>query len=185
MRGFLVLAVAFVAGGALSPLAVSAQSPGERVRVTLASERIVGVVSESRPGELVVTGPRGGPWIVAHDEIQRLERSLGQRSQWRRGLLYGALSGVALAGVNAILVGDDEPGGFLNFSAADRFVLGSVLFGGVGGGIGTVVGAFLKREGWQAVEDWSPRGMTPGLMLDFSTGSREGRTLVIGGQLRF
>lgn len=177
--------VGFIMCGLLSPPPVSAQVPGERIRVTLVAERIVGVIAESRPDEFLFTDGGGASRTLAHEEIQRLERSLGLQSQWRRGLLYGALSGVALAGLNALRLGDDDSGGFLSFSTEERFLLGSLVFGGLGVAIGTVVGALIKRERWQEIEDWGSLGSTPRLMVDLSAGPGGSPALLIGGQFRF
>ena len=81
MTGLVVIAC-----GLVNPLAVSAQMwggqvPGERIRVTLADRKIEGVIAESKPGELVLTDSGGASWPLAHDEIQRLERSLGVQRQ--------------------------------------------------------------------------------------------------------
>ena len=83
MKGMTLTIVSCITCGMVVPIAASAQVTGERIRVTLPSERIVGVLAETRPDQLVLAlvGEGGGLRTVAYDDIQRLERSLGMRRQ--------------------------------------------------------------------------------------------------------
>ena len=176
--------------GVLVPLAVSAQEPGERIRITLASERIVGVFGEMRPEELVLLqqGEAGGLRSIGLDEILRLERSIGTGSRWKRGLLIGGLSGLALGALfNARDSGPDcDPSEFTCISispASDMEALAAV--GLLGGLLGTAIGSAFGTEQWETIEGWETRQPMLGLTVDLRSGPRGSAALLVGGRLRF
>ncbi|WP_420438218.1 hypothetical protein [Candidatus Palauibacter sp.] len=193
----LVLAiVGGIACGMLAPRCVFAQEPGERVRVTLPSDRFVGVVAEASPTEIVlamVSDEDGGLRIVPHDEIRRLERSLGMR---RRGMgkwaVYGALGGAgfgALSGSGAlgeVQCGGGLLGGGRDCSGEASTIAGLALgFGVLGVAGGTLYGWLAKMEAWETIEAGDSEGMSPRLLFDVATGPDGLASLMIGGQLRF
>ena len=150
---------------------------GERIRVTLPSGRIVGVLAEAKPDELVLAlaGKGGGLRTVEHDEIRRLERSLGERGQARKGAIYGALGGASLGTLLGLARGDYS----VNVAGT------AWAFGLLGAGAGALAGALWKREAWETIEDRDSPGMTTGLIFDVRTGQQGRRSLFIGGRLRF
>lgn len=89
----LVVMAATLAG---TPLPGFAQFPGERVRIGVAAGTMTGVVVETRGDGLRMSLDGGGLRWVAKDEVVRLERSLGFRSNARNGLLIGAGVGAVL-----------------------------------------------------------------------------------------
>ena len=190
VKGTLVTVIGCMACGMLAPLAASAQTPGERVRVTLSTaESIVGVFAESRPDELVLDQEADGRGLrsVAHDEVLRMERSLGVRSRWKRGLLSGALGGAAYGvglglgrfgevkcGGQGILFGDSTctgEGGVVAVSAA--------AFGLVGAVSGLLVGLLIQKEAWETIKDWNSRVTTPGLVFDVRPGPQGSTSLAV------
>ena len=155
----------------------SSPGMGERIRVTLPSGRMVGVLAETRPSQLVLAlaGEEGGLQTVAHDEIHRLERSLGGRRWAGKGAIYGALGGTVL-GALVGLERSDEGASLVGTTWA---------FGLLGAGAGALAGALWKREAWETIEDRDSPGMTTGLIFDVRTGQQGRRSLFIGGRLRF
>lgn len=184
------IAVVLVMCAVVAPLAVSAQVPRERIRVTLASERIVGVLAEMKPQELVLLGQAGDGDFrsIALDEVLRLERSTGTGSRWTWGLLIGGLSGLALG---ALLNAQDsgpacDPSDFTCFDLSPvSDEAASVIVGVLGGLIGAGIGLFFKTDRWGTIEGWDERRPMLGLAVDVRTGTRGRAALLIGGQLRF
>ena len=161
----------------------SSPGKGERIRVTLPAGRIVGVLAEAKPDELVLAlaGKGGGLRTVEHDEIRRLERSLGERGQARKGTIYGALGGAALGTLLGLARGDYSVSLNHGYNVAGT----AWAFGLLGAGAGALAGALWKREAWETIEDRDSPGMTTGLIFDVRTGQQGRRSLFIGGRLRF
>ena len=140
---------------ASSPLA--AQNIGDRVRVSAGGTTTIGeVTTVSREGfDLLGRGRRQS---FRYGQIYRLERSLGAHYLWKKGLAYGAGSGVALG----LLLGVFQAGacdwltlGLLTGECAEHglrvAVVAGVNMGAVGGALGTAIGAFIRRESWTAI----------------------------------
>ena len=181
MKEAVLAMIVSIAGGLAAPKCVFAQQPGERVRVTLSSERFVGVVSEAMQTEIVlamVSDDDGGLRTVRRDEIRRLERSLGRQ---RRGMgkwsLYGAAGGAvfgALHGAGAF--GEVTCGG--NFfrrgtvcSGETETIIGMAVGYGLAGALGGGVFGLSRTEVWELVDASAVSGMTPRLRFDTRTGS--------------
>ena len=154
----LALAISLIA-----PVAISAQEPSERVRLTLPSESFVAVVTEATATELVVAIGDGGFRTVARDEIRHLERSLGIRRQWRKGALYGALAGAgggALWGAGAFGEVTCSEGGFWGLGGRSwdctgepKIIASAVVVVGVAGALyGALGGLLFKAETWERIE---------------------------------
>ena len=179
-----------VTSGIAATDAASAQVVGERIRVTLPAGRIVGVLAETGPDELVLALPAGGFRTVAHDEIQRLERSLGQRRRTMLWAKYGALAGTvsggglglsfALDGCFSLGEADDDCSG--EGLAVASFALISGL---VGAGGGAVLGALQSDERWETIDDRNSPGMASRLGFDVYAGPWGRKRFFVGGQLRF
>lgn len=147
------------------PLCVPAQSPadtavvepGARLRVTVDSgppKRLIGVLVAQQPDSLWLQ--RGGdspPLAVPRFRVIRLEVSRGRRSYWRLGAGLGFLVG---AGVGALIgqgktyqLGDNTP--------TVRFLASM----GIGGIIGGIVGAGVRRDRWHVLPRAGPEPRTP------------------------
>ncbi|MXX56625.1 MAG: hypothetical protein F4106_03400 [Gemmatimonadetes bacterium] len=137
---------------ALLPL--SAQSIGDRIRVTTPGATTVGEVTivddhgfRIREGEIHRS--------FTYREIARLERSTGRKSRWKTGLLYGGGAGVG-AGLlyGALVSGACDAltlGGASQECAetgAEVAVVAGLVWGAAGGLLGTGVGALVRRELW-------------------------------------
>lgn len=133
------------------------QNVGQRVRVTVGNDIYVGevIAVDGRSFELFGHGR-----VVTFTEashIDRIERSI-MRSQWKRGLKWGAITGASGGVLYGVLFGTGCE--LLTASTATdtctRFGLGMALFAGAawgaaGGVIGMGVGALLKEEAWTPI----------------------------------
>ena len=140
------------------PLTLSAQDVGDRLRVTFLEGSISGTVVSMSSSSFELGMPGNRNRLVLFDDIRKLERSLGTRSFWKHGLVYGAGAGVA-AGILY---------GALTHEACEVLTLGStkevcdefgfkvavqaaaVWGGGIGLG-GLIVGALIRRQEWAAI----------------------------------
>jgi hypothetical protein len=74
----------------------------------------------------------------AYNNIEAIR--IGEKNRVSKGLLYGALTGIALGGIIGLSSGDDPPGWFA-WTAEEKALIGGIL-GAFGGGlVGTGVGA--------------------------------------------
>ena len=138
----------------LASLPLSAQSIGERIRVTIPGVTSVGEVTtvndlgfQMLEGEILQS--------FSYREIARLERSTGRQSQWKAGFLYGGGAGVG-AGLlyGALVSGACDTltlGGATQECAevgAEVALLAALTWGAGGGLLGAGVGALIRRELW-------------------------------------
>jgi hypothetical protein len=147
------------------PLSLPAQSPpdttliehGARLRVTVDSgalKRVIGVFVTRQPDSLWLRRDARSPILaLPRSHIMTLEVSRGQGSCWRLGASLGMLLGI---GVGALIVhgktyqlGDNTP-------AVE--VLASM---GIGGIIGGVVGARVRRDRWEVLPRAGPERRAP------------------------
>jgi len=142
--------ILLIIGLAAGPHALFAQDVGERVRVTTADGRVVGQVVETDDDRFTF----GGGGSFQHIEVIGLERSTGRGSAWKRGLMWGGAVGAVGGTVFAAWAST------LCFTeACDRrdvnlrtALVGSVIFGAVGGVAGMGIGALLPGpEQWQSI----------------------------------
>ena len=146
-----MLAVALVSSS------LAAQDVGDRVRVLSGGTTTIGEVTALSSDGFELLG-HGRRHAFTYGQIYRLEQSLGARSLWKKGLVYGAGGGF---GAGVLL-------GFLNGIACDALTFGilggecaaiglevaivaGVTWGGVGGVLGMAVGALITRESWTAI----------------------------------
>ena len=181
MKAIAIAVVGCVTCGMVVPIAASAQVAGERIRVTLPSGRMVGVLAETRPDELVVMPEGGGVRTIKKDEIHRLERSLGGRRWAGKGAIYGVLGGTVYGALVGLERGDYSVSLDYEYAVAAT----AWTFGLLGAGAGALAGALWKREAWETIKDRASPGMTTGLIFDVRTGQQGRRSLFIGGWLRF
>jgi len=158
----------------LNPAFAVTQEPDERIRVTLPSGTVVGSFVEVRQGELVLQD-EGGKRAIALDAIRRIERHV-ERRPYAKGVLIGAGSGVAVAGllglVNPELYEDDWL-----FSGAETFGLVAGTFAVIGAGAGLITASVIRVDGWEAMILDSTSSLSIGL--------HQGSNLFAGGRIRF
>ena len=166
-----VVAVACVT---LNPALAVTQEPDERIRVTLPSTTVIGSFVEMRQGELILQD-EGGTRSIALDAVRRIERHT-ERHPYAKGVLIGAGSGVAVAGllglVNPELYEDDWL-----FSGAETFGLVAGTFAAIGAGIGLITASVIRVDGWEDMTLDSTSSLTVGL--------HQGSNLFVGGRIRF
>ena len=133
MEALLVSALLAAAPGASAPAAESNASAAstqslveERVRLTLTEEpggeaeapdRIRGTVVRAEEGQLWVKTADAEAAVVAMNRVERLEVSRGRHSRKRGakvGAAYGALAGLAVAGIAYAMTEPDDTYGFGN-----------------------------------------------------------------------
>lgn len=156
-RAMYVVAIGLLVG--TQPLC--AQDVGDRVRVTTdVGSRVIGriVAVRSAGFDLGLSGGQSGSFARA--DILRMERSLGTKSAWQKGLLYGAGGGFLVGFTVAetliyttcevVTLGTateecEEEG----FGVALAF---SAIWGAIGGVLGMGVGALMKGpERWETI----------------------------------
>lgn len=152
----------------LSPLAtpVGAQSPlrqGERVRAMLPDGlRVVGTVTEVGTVSFGLT-PDGNvaAMNLAFNEIQGLERSIGQTHQGAKWATYGAIAGGGLGILSGLTW--FRWGGSTGLAAAAYVgVVNAAWWGGAGYAAGYFLG---KRDIWQTVQIGGSERRGIGLVL--------------------
>lgn len=142
-----------------APLA--GQRAGDRIRVSLAGDRLVGRVGETTETGFVLNIEGGSAREVTHREIELLERSLGRRTYKKLGFLIGAGAGVGIGTALGLIVsdlcdeGDADCGAGLGAAVG---ILGSLYYGGGLGLIGLGIGHLIKGENWEPID-----GMRMGL----------------------
>jgi hypothetical protein len=124
----------------LQAQAVSPPVPlDSRVRVTInayTGPPVIGNVEAWDEQSIELERPGFAPMAIELSDIAKLEISRGERNH----LLWGALIGAGIGvGVNALFVSLDEAEGI------------SVVFVGLGAGLGALVGALIRTEKWQDV----------------------------------
>ena len=173
MKAMAIAVLGCVTCGIAAPDAASAQVAGERIRVTLSTTTVVGVLAAMRPNELVLALPLGGTRTVAHDEILRLERSLGARSKAMRGAKTGALLGTVVGGGLAFGL----PGDCLSLGEAEDdcsnegLAVASLALGAglLGAGVGAL-SALRREESWETIAGWSSPGLGERIRVTLPSG---------------
>lgn len=175
-----------------------AQSMGDRVRVTTASDaRFDGIVAESASDSFSLRLNDGSPLMVPHGDIVMLERYVGKRSYKKRGFLIGfglgAAAGIAVGmAVDETCdvsgsVGDVEfnvDGGCDSFGLAAGILAGTVYGGGLGL-TGLVIGALVKTDQWQEIPKPSVGNLQLSPMFDVWYSEHSGQNIRVGLSARF
>jgi len=138
----------------------------ERVRVTMSEDR--GVVTGIGEGRLTLALDDGGWRACAGEEIERLERSRGERPLWKEGLLIGTGLGVVMGfGVGDFLLflAEAEGDGCAYASRKDCVMAWTLLLGLSGFAVGTLT----KTEKWEVVPvlDVGPSTMAAGVRVRY------------------
>lgn len=172
---------------ALSSSPVSAQNIGDRVRVSYGGTTTIGEVT-AVDGEGFDLLGRGHRQSFKYGRIYRLERSLGARYLWKKGLMFGAGTGVVAGLLLGLLHGsacDALTLGLLSGECAEHglrvAVVAGVNMGAVGGVLGTAVGALIRRESWTPIPIAGRRFTFSPLAAPLGRGAVGG--VVLGGRL--
>ncbi|WP_420616705.1 hypothetical protein [Candidatus Palauibacter sp.] len=166
-----------------------AQSPGERVRVTVSDDRLTGELLGMDGAGISIDVDDGESRRLSVDEIELIERSVGTRSYAGEGLAIGFGAGVAI-GLAATSTSDacdrTEPYMPMAFGCSGATAIGAVVLGALGGVVGLVAGAGVRGERWEPIPVATP--LEPSLRFVVDAGP-DGRGLppgvYIGGRLRF
>jgi hypothetical protein len=149
------LAAVLAAPGAAQDEA--ALGPGVRVRVSVATspDRLQGTVQAVDEAVLSVIGDDHQLVKVPRGSITRLETGWGRRGNAGKGFKIGALIGASGALLICAAGGgttyQDRPFGDEDFDDCDgagEWVGITLLAGGVYGGIGALIGHFIKSDRW-------------------------------------
>ena len=171
---------------ASSPMA--GQQVGDRVRVLVSGESIVGEVT-SMDGQRIQLLRDGRHQTFAPGEITRLERSVGVQSRWKKGLYYGGIVGVGagvlygrLVGETCdVLLGENKECTEAGIKVA---IVAGLTWGAIGGGLGAGVGALIRRETWTAMPVGGTKvGLSP--FIASQLGPNGQSTLLLGAHIRF
>jgi len=137
----------------------SALTTGQRVRVRSTTEPrpVVGGVSLVDVDVLTLVPDGLSPLTIPARSITSVEASQGRKRNWRRGGVVGLVVGVVL-GFAFVVDGANCGPETTNFCSRGEALAGStVLFTGVGIG----VGAFIKSERWRALDVGASRPVKP------------------------
>jgi hypothetical protein len=157
-----LVTVALFALGAI--VGAEAQTPssdlvGERIRVTVRSggpaagdgRVLVGRLMSIDQDRLVIAGDPGAPAEITLASVERLELTMGQHRNMRRGFLIGGGLGALAGGVLGAIEGSKCEGTLICFGAGGGAVLGAGALGGLGGALGLGIGAAVTTERWSEV----------------------------------
>ncbi len=161
-----------------SPQASAAQDVGDRVRVVLVGETLIGRVSGVQDNGFDMTLPNGVSRSIRRAEVRWLERDLATGTNavpWaKKGLVRGALGGAAIGFLLGLAVGPECLDAECNFAVSEhvragaQFGLGYGGAGGVlGGAAGLILGSRSQRDEWQVIPLPDGAGVMVGLRLRF------------------
>lgn len=146
----------------VSPAATAGQDVGDRVRVYLTTETLIGQVSGVRQDGFQLSMADGLSRSVLRADIRLLERDVAMGSNaipWaKKGFARGALGGAAMGFLLGMAVGPDCRDSECDFTvpehirAGARWGLGYAAIGGVlAGAAGLIVGSRSARDEWQVI----------------------------------
>jgi len=146
-----VLAPVLVA--VLAATTLSAQAPGSRMRVGTADGRTqLGQLVSLRADSVRVVDAAGIEHGYARGELRSLEVSIGQRSNFGRGIARGAIIGGGAGLLLGVLASTEEGGWGSPCDGSDCIPLAAGMGLASGVAIGGVVGAVTKHDEWKTVE---------------------------------
>ena len=186
---------------------------GDRVRVIIAGERMTGEVARMGPEGFEVDIEGFGLASVTESEIEQLQRSIGVRSRWKRGLVIGGVVGLAIGtAIGDAREADRNDGGIFDPEEWAAEVQGGLPAGGtfdpggraadeegglpvegiwaaVGVAAGLGVGLMLKQDLWETIvwEAAPDRGadMTFHPVINMRLGPGGRPAAVLAGRIRF
>ncbi len=183
----------------VSPSAASAQDVGDRVRVFLGDETLIGRVAEILPDGFRMDTANGLSRSVSEAEIRWLERDVATGTNaipWgKKGFLRGALGGAAVGVLLGLAVGPTCHDNECSFSvpehirAGARYGSGYAGIGGlIGGTAGLILGSMNARDEWQVIPVGTGAfGPVIGLRKspDLQKSPRRSIGMAVGVRLRF
>ena len=169
--GMIVLAI-------YPPEPSAAQDVGDRVRVVLVGETLIGRVSGVLGDDFQVTLPNGVSRSIRRADVRWLERDLATGTNaipWaKKGLVRGALGGAAIGFLLGLAVGPECLDSECNFAVSEhvragaQYGLGYAGIGGViGGATGLILGSRTQRDEWQVIPLPDGAGVMVGLRIRF------------------
>lgn len=161
-----------------SPQGGVAQDVGDRVRVVLVGETLIGRVSGVQDTSFRMTLANGVSRSIERTEIRWLERDLATgtnaRAWGKKGLVRGALGGAAIGLLLGLAVGPECLDNECNFAVSEhvragaQYGLGYAGIGGVlGGATGLILGSRSQRDEWQVIPLPDGAGVMVGVRLRF------------------
>lgn len=187
---FLLCLCGFCTG---SPLSLFAQDIGDRLRVSFLEGSVTGTLVSLSSNSLELRLSGDATRLIDFDAIRKLERSLGTRSYWKEGLMYGAGAGVALGLLYGALT--HETCEVLSLGSVEEvcdeigFKTALLAAAGWGGGLGLcglVVGTLIRRQEWVSIRKPYGAGqlhLRP--WVDVSRRDRENPTIFAGASITF
>lgn len=178
---------------------VGAQSVGDRVRVTMAKDMLVGQLAQVSGDGFVVALKDGRLREVAHIQIKQLELHTGKKRLWSvgRGVWGGATVGALLGLVVAGVAGETEeyyercdafldwlpcePGKKRDLTDKGWSMVGGLTF------LGFVIGVVgsTETDKWKTISHEDLIGLTLSPVLDIRPSLHGGSTVVLGTHVRF
>ena len=155
-RQLFIILMSVMAWTAMSfPTALFGQSVGDRVRVVVEGDKMLGTVESMSQSsfDLKLAGD-GSLRSVMYRDVERLERSAGTLTYKKRGFLIGAIPGGVLGGLVGWGASSFCPGLCETPSVGEQLTgmaVGSILFGVPTGLAGLVIGALVKGEKWDTI----------------------------------
>lgn len=161
-----------------APRASVAQDVGDRVRVVLTGETLIGRVSGVQESGFRITLPNGVSRSILRTDVRWLERDLATGTNavpWaKKGLVRGSLGGAAIGFLLGLAVGPECLDSECNFAVSEhvragaQFGLGYAAIGGVlGGAAGLILGSRSQRDEWEVIAVSGSAGVTVGVRLRF------------------
>ena len=188
MTAIVVAAISCTASGIVEPLAASAQVVGDRIRVTLSSGEVVGVLTETRSAELVLerwggdlaAAQRVDPAAllrIRRAEIQQLELHSGTRNYKWWGLAGGYLLGVVFVEATKEDVNS-------NCWLWCGWTLAGFVVGHVAPLAGFIVGSRVRGDKWESIPHASAVGPTLSPAIGVQTRGHGGSSVYMGIRVR-
>lgn len=180
---------------AILPSTATAQQLGDRVRVFLGDETLIGLVSSLGDDDFQIDIEDGDSRSVARAEVLWLERDVGTGSSaipWaKKGVMTGGLGGASVGFLLGLAVGPVCRDSECNHTIPEHIRAGfayAALYTGIGafigGATGLILGASTPYDDWQVIpdEDAATR-FRPSFGVWTNPEGRLG--LAFGGRLRF
>ncbi len=180
---------------AVQPSTAAAQEVGDRVRVFLGDETVIGLVSSLREDDFQIDVENGDTRSVARAEVLWLERDVGTGSSalpWgKKGVMIGGLGGASVGFLLGLAVGPVCRDSECNHTVPEHIRAGftyAALYTGigafVGGATGLILGASTPYDDWQVIpDDDAATRFQPSLGLWTNPEGRVG--LALAGRIRF
>jgi len=179
--GMVLFAAAAGADDKMSPLSTLATGDRVRVKVVGNRETLTSTIDSVTADELVLSATGAGqPLRLSLGQLDRIDVSRGQRSQWRKGAVIGLIPGAAFGGLVGVALACDPDIAGCDDAAAPALaagLFGAVVFGAATASVGALIGLAFKTDHWVRVHEGKPKaslilaptdgGMRVGLSVSF------------------